>query len=96
LLGNRKSVNHYGDVPGIIFGNQTAESRVLPKRRVGEHRERSLEEALKKAVETGQPWDLESLFIPSGSKDKIRVQSLGRDVYSGGKIVRLGGTFQNI
>jgi hypothetical protein len=63
---------------------------------VGEHREPSFEEALKNAVETGEPWDLESLFIPSGSEDKIWVRLLGRAVYSGGKIVRPGGTFQNI
>ena len=56
----------------------------------------ALEEVLKKAAETGEPYDLESLFIPSGSKDKIWVRSLGRAVYSGGKIVKLAGTFQNI
>ena len=56
----------------------------------------ALEEVLKKAAETGEPYDLESLFIPSGSKDKIWVRSLGRAVYSGGKIVKLTGTFQNI
>ena len=56
----------------------------------------ALEEALKKAAETGEPHDLESLFIPSGSKDKIWVRSLGRAVISGGKIVKLAGTFQNI
>ncbi len=31
-----------------------------------------------------------------GSKDKIWVRSLGKAVYSGGKIVKLTGTFQNI
>jgi PAS domain S-box-containing protein len=51
---------------------------------------------LKNAVETGEPWDPESLFIPSASKHKIWVRSLGRAVYSGGKIVKLAGTFQNI
>jgi PAS domain S-box-containing protein len=51
---------------------------------------------VKKAAETGEPYDLESLFNPSGSKDKIWVRSLGRAVYSGGKIVKLTGTFQNI
>ena len=56
----------------------------------------ALEVALKKAMETGEPYDLESLFIPSGSKDKIWVRSLGKAVYSGGKIVKLAGTFQNI
>ena len=56
----------------------------------------ALEEALKKAAETGEPWDLESLFIPSGSKDKIWVRSLGRAIYRGGKIAKLAGTIQNI
>ena len=56
----------------------------------------ALEATLKKTIETGEPYDLESLFIPSGSKDKIWVRSLGRAVYSGGKIVKLAGTFQNI
>jgi PAS domain S-box-containing protein len=56
----------------------------------------ALEAVLKKAAETGEPYDLESLFIPSGSKDKIWVRSLGRAVYSGDKIVKLAGTFQNI
>jgi PAS domain S-box-containing protein/putative nucleotidyltransferase with HDIG domain len=56
----------------------------------------ALEAVLKKAAETGEPYDLDSLFIPSGSKDKIWVRSLGRAVYSGGKIVKLAGTFQNI
>jgi PAS domain S-box-containing protein len=56
----------------------------------------ALEEVLKKAAETGEPYDLESLFIPSGGKDKIWVRSLGKAVYSGGKIVKLAGTFQNI
>ena len=51
---------------------------------------------MKKAAETGEPYDLESLFIPLGSKDKIWVRSLGKAVYSGGKIVKLAGTFQNI
>jgi PAS domain S-box-containing protein len=55
-----------------------------------------LEATLKKTMETGEPYDLESLFIPSGSKDKIWVRSLGRAIYSGGKIVKLAGTFRNI
>jgi PAS domain S-box-containing protein len=56
----------------------------------------ALEATLKKTIETGEPYDLESLFIPRGSKDKIWVRSLGRAVYSAGKIVKLAGTFQNI
>jgi PAS domain S-box-containing protein len=56
----------------------------------------AVEETLKKAAETGEPYDLELLFIPSGSKDRIWVRAIGRAVYSGGKIVKLTGTFQNI
>jgi len=56
----------------------------------------AVEAAVKKAAETGEPYDLESLFIPLGSKDEIWVRSLGKAVYSGGKIVKLAGTFQNI
>ena len=56
----------------------------------------ALEEALKKVAETGEPYDLESFFIPSGSKDRIWVRSIGRAVYSDGKITKLAGTFQNI
>jgi len=55
-----------------------------------------VEAVVKKAAETGEPYDLESLFIPRGSKDQIWVRSLGRAVYSGGRIVKLAGTFQNI
>ena len=56
----------------------------------------ALEEALKKTAETGEPFDFESLFIPSGSKDKIWVRLIGRAVYRGDKIVKLTGTFQDI
>jgi PAS domain S-box-containing protein len=56
----------------------------------------AVEEALKKTAETGDPFALESLFIPRGSKDRIWVRSLGRAVYSSGKVVKLAGTFQNI
>jgi len=56
----------------------------------------AVEAVVKKAAETGEPYDLESLFIPLGSKDTIWVRSLGKAVYSGDKIVKLAGTFQNI
>jgi len=56
----------------------------------------AVEAVVKKTAETGEPYDLESLFIPRGSKDKIWVRSLGKAVYGGGKIVKLAGTFQNI
>src|SRR5665648_35018 len=55
-----------------------------------------LEEALNKTAETGEPYDLVSLLIPSGSKDKIWVRSQGKAVYQDGKIVKLVGTFQDI
>jgi signal transduction histidine kinase len=56
----------------------------------------AVEAVVKKAAETGEPFDLESLFIPLGSKDKIWVRMLGKAVYSDGKIVKLAGTFQDI
>jgi len=56
----------------------------------------AVEAAVKNAAETGESYDIESLFIPLGSKDTIWVRSLGKAVYSGGKIVKLTGTFQNI
>ena len=56
----------------------------------------AVEAAVKKAAETGEPYDIEALFIPRGSKNKIWVRSLGKAVYSGDKIVKLAGTFQDI
>gem|GEM_PF-1143957 len=56
----------------------------------------AIEAVLKKAKETGEPFELEVLFIPRGSKDKIWVRSLGKAVYSDGKIAKLAGTIQNI
>jgi PAS domain S-box-containing protein len=55
-----------------------------------------LEATLKKTMETGEPYVLESLFIPRGSKDKIWVRSIGKAIYDGHKIVKLAGTFQDI
>jgi PAS domain S-box-containing protein len=55
-----------------------------------------VEAALKKVTETGEPYDLESLFIPRDSKDKIWVRGIGRAIYREGKIVKLTGTFQKI
>ena len=56
----------------------------------------AVEAAVKKAAETGEPYDIEARLIPRGSKDKIWVRALGKAVYSGDEIVRLAGTFQNI
>jgi PAS domain S-box-containing protein len=80
----------HGVGPGYKPTLEEAMNFYAPESRPG------LAEAMKKAEETGEPWDLESLFIPSGSKDKIWVRSLGRAVYSGGRIAKLAGTFQNI
>lgn len=55
-----------------------------------------VEAVLKKAMETGEPYDLESLFMPAGAREPIWVRSLGKAIYRGGKIVKLAGTFQNI
>jgi PAS domain S-box-containing protein len=56
----------------------------------------AVEAAIQKAAETGEPFDLESLFIPLGSIHTIWVRSVGRAIYRNGKIVKLAGTFQNI
>ena len=56
----------------------------------------AIEKELKKTAETGAPFDLEVLFIPQGSQDKIWVRALGRAVYRDGKIAKVSGTFQNI
>jgi PAS domain S-box-containing protein len=55
-----------------------------------------VEAAIKRTTETGEPYDLKSLLIPRGSKDKVWVRLIGKAIYSGGKIVKLAGTFQNI
>jgi PAS domain S-box-containing protein len=55
-----------------------------------------VEAAVKKAAETGEPYDFEALFIPRDSQDKIWVRTVGKAVYSGGKIVGLTGAFQDI
>jgi PAS domain S-box-containing protein len=52
--------------------------------------------AVKRAAKTGEPYDIQCLFLPRGSKDKIWVRSIGRAIYSDGKIVKLTGTFQKI
>ncbi len=56
----------------------------------------ALEQAIKHAVRTGEPWDLDLLFIPAGSKERIWVRMLGRALYSGDRVARLTGTFQDI
>jgi PAS domain S-box-containing protein len=80
----------HGVEPGYKLNLEEAKNFYAPKSRA------ALEVVLKKAAETGEPYDLESLFIPSGSKDKIWVRSLGKAIYSDDKIVKLAGTFQNI
>jgi PAS domain S-box-containing protein len=80
----------HGLKPGEVLKLEEALNFYTPESRL------EVEAVLKKAAETGEPYDLESLFIPLGSKDKIWVRSLGRAVRSGGKIVKIAGTFQNI
>jgi PAS domain S-box-containing protein len=52
--------------------------------------------AVKRAAKTGEPYDIQCLFLPRGNKHKIWVRSMGRAIYSDGKIVKLTGTFQKI
>jgi PAS domain S-box-containing protein len=80
----------HGVAPGFQPKMEEAINFYAPESRL------EVEAVVKKAAETGEPYDLESLFIPRGSKDKIWVRSVGKPVYSGGKIVKLVGAFQNI
>ncbi|MDD5628312.1 MAG: PAS domain S-box protein [Elusimicrobia bacterium] len=52
--------------------------------------------AVKRGMETGEPWDLELLFSPRGGKARIWVRAQGRAIVSNGKIVKLAGAFQDI
>jgi PAS domain S-box-containing protein len=90
VLWTEEVVRIHGVEPGYKPKLEEAVNFFAPESRP------ALEEAIKKAAETGEPYDLELLFIPSGSKDKIWVRSIGRAVYSGDKIVKLTGTFQSI
>jgi diguanylate cyclase (GGDEF)-like protein/PAS domain S-box-containing protein len=51
--------------------------------------------AVKRAIATGESWDLELLLI-TAKNNKIWVRSQGTAIYNNDKVVRLMGAFQNI
>jgi len=51
--------------------------------------------AVKKAIATGEPWDLELPFI-TAKNNHIWVRAQGTAILKNGKVVRLMGTFQDI
>ncbi len=54
-----------------------------------------LQEAIHRAVEFGEAYDLELDFVTSKG-NKLRVRTIGRPVMEDGKCIRLYGTFQDI
>lgn len=55
-----------------------------------------LVEAVKNAMEEGQPFDLELEIIPVKTKKRLWVRASGKPIYERGKIFKLRGTFQDI
>jgi signal transduction histidine kinase len=55
-----------------------------------------ISEAVRKAFEMGEPFDLELELIPVKTQKPIWVRVFGKAVYEGGKVAKLQGTFQNI
>jgi signal transduction histidine kinase len=55
-----------------------------------------LKSAIKKASESGEPFDLELQFIPAKTKETIWVRAIGKAHKQDGKIFKLSGIFQNI
>ncbi len=55
----------------------------------------AISEAVRAAIEEGKPFDLELQFI-TAKKNRLWVRSIGRAFWSEGKIVRIGGVFQDI
>lgn len=51
--------------------------------------------AVKRAIATGESWDLELPFI-TAKNNRIWVRAQGTAIYNNGKVVRLLGAFQNI
>ena len=52
-------------------------------------------EAVQRAVEHGEPWDLELQIITSTGR-LVDVRAVGRPVFAGGRCVKLSGIFQDI
>jgi PAS domain S-box-containing protein len=55
-----------------------------------------LREAMRKIMETGEPFDLELELMPVKTQKRLWVRSVGKAVYRDGKVVKLRGTFQDI
>ena len=60
----------------------------------GEHR-RAIEQAVKDAIETGKPYDLELEMVTAKGTHKW-VRTIGRAIKEGNKIVKVQGSFQDI
>jgi PAS domain S-box-containing protein len=54
-----------------------------------------LQQAIRRAADSGQPWDLELRFITATGKE-LWVRAIGRAEHQDGRAVRLSGTFQDI
>jgi PAS domain S-box-containing protein len=54
-----------------------------------------LEQAIQRASETGEPWDLELRFI-TAKGNRLWVRAIGNAERQDGRVVRLSGTFQDI
>ncbi len=54
-----------------------------------------LEQAVARAEETGEPWDLELRFITATGRE-LWVRAIGNAELQEGKVVRLSGTFQDV
>ncbi|GAB5417668.1 MAG: hypothetical protein Crog4KO_26540 [Crocinitomicaceae bacterium] len=54
-----------------------------------------IEEAVEKAIEENQPWDLEAVIITKSGKEKW-VHAIGYPVFKDGKLIELRGTFSDI
>jgi PAS domain S-box-containing protein len=56
---------------------------------------RVLEEAVERATESGQPWDLELRLVTARGQE-LWVRAIGRAERQDGQVVKLSGTFQDI
>ena len=55
----------------------------------------AIERAFKRAIEAGEPYDLELEFVRADG-ERIWVRTVGRPVLEGGKVARVSGTFMDI
>jgi PAS domain S-box-containing protein len=54
-----------------------------------------LQQAIQRAIDTGDPWDLELRFA-TALGERLWVRAIGKAEHHNGKVVRLSGTFQDI